>query len=292
MNSMSQLLGVWLDWGAFVGFAIALLVAFWVFYDAQKNGRVAILWKALSIAPPILIAPSIMYRVFPAVRVSMEYAIDMLAYLGLVSALVSLIALAGYLLNPANEERQCPTCGQALQAGWDYCPHCEHQAQTVQAESQSPHPPVFPTPTPEPPAATRPMMEAIVPAGPAVSSPAQATQVLKKRPPTFAWLVPQEGVHAGQPLPLDRVTTIGRDGTHCGIVLDDEAVARQHAKIRLQEDDQFTLFDLASVNGTLVRNRESSAWEEVARYVLQDHDEIKVGKTILTFMQVAELDRV
>jgi pSer/pThr/pTyr-binding forkhead associated (FHA) protein len=103
----------------------------------------------------------------------------------------------------------------------------------------------------------------------------------------FAWLVIVEGVRAGQTFQLrGDVTTIGRDGATCDVVLDDTSISKQHARIKLEADadknkpKEFILYDLASENKTYV------AGEPILRHQLKDGDRIKIGRTTLVFKRV------
>jgi pSer/pThr/pTyr-binding forkhead associated (FHA) protein len=82
---------------------------------------------------------------------------------------------------------------------------------------------------------------------------------------------------AGQPFqPGEGRTLVGRS-PECDIFLDDVTVSRRHAEIA-REDDEFTIKDLGSLNGTYVnRKRIESA-------SLQDDDEVQIGKYRLTFL--------
>ncbi len=113
---------------------------------------------------------------------------------------------------------------------------------------------------------------------------ADKTVRLRKEPPTFAWLVITEGIHAGHIFRLHSdVTLIGRDPS-CDIVLDDSAVSRQHAKVRVVEGEEkqktFVLHDLATENGTFVNDG------EVVKHELSDGDRILIGQTKLVFKQI------
>ena len=110
------------------------------------------------------------------------------------------------------------------------------------------------------------------------------TVVLGGAAPTFAWLVLKEGSRAGQLFRLNaQGTTIGRDPQN-DIILDDEAVSRQHAKVRVEEDAegeaQFFLYDLATSNGTIVNN------EQIVKHPLIDGDEVEVGESKLVFKKI------
>ncbi len=113
---------------------------------------------------------------------------------------------------------------------------------------------------------------------------AAKTERLRVGPPTFAWLVVVEGIHAGHIFRLHPdVTLVGRDPS-CDIVLDDEAASRQHAKVRVVEGEDkrntFVLHDLATENGTFVND------EEIAKHELSDGDRILIGRTKLVFKQI------
>ena len=75
----------------------------------------------------------------------------------------------------------------------------------------------------------------------------------------------------------DGRTLIGRS-PECDIFLDDVTVSRRHAEIT-REGDTFTIRDLGSLNGTYV-NR-----QRIESTVLEDDDEVQIGKYRLTFLQ-------
>jgi S-DNA-T family DNA segregation ATPase FtsK/SpoIIIE len=121
-------------------------------------------------------------------------------------------------------------------------------------------------------------------ASPAAQSGALRTERLRVEPPTFAWLVIVDGVHAGHVFQLHPESTlIGRDPS-CDIVLDDTAASRQHARVRVVEGEDkqkiFVLHDMATENGTLVND------EEIVKHELSDNDRILIGRTKLVFKQV------
>ena len=83
---------------------------------------------------------------------------------------------------------------------------------------------------------------------------------------------------AGQSFePGDGRTLVGRS-PECDIFLDDVTVSRQHAEI-MREGDEFTIRDLGSLNGTFVNRR------RIESAVLEDDDEVQIGKYRLTFLQ-------
>lgn len=103
----------------------------------------------------------------------------------------------------------------------------------------------------------------------------QKTRILDASSPEIGWLAVVSGPETGRDYRLHTPTNIGRDG-HNQIVLDDDAVSAEHARIKL-ERKQFVLYDLASTNGTFVNGR------RVQKHVLFDKDEIAIGETKLVF---------
>jgi pSer/pThr/pTyr-binding forkhead associated (FHA) protein len=93
-----------------------------------------------------------------------------------------------------------------------------------------------------------------------------------------ALLVVQRGPGAGSRFLLDNdVTTAGRHADS-EIFLDDVTVSRRHATFT-REGDTFTVSDAGSLNGTYV-NR-----DRIDTVVLQDTDEVQIGKYRLVFFQ-------
>ena len=78
--------------------------------------------------------------------------------------------------------------------------------------------------------------------------------------------------------PEGEETTIGRS-PECGVFLDDVTVSRKHAVLRKRDDGRWEMVDQGSLNGTFVNRR------RVDSAVLDDGDEIQIGKYRLTFLQ-------
>ncbi len=70
---------------------------------------------------------------------------------------------------------------------------------------------------------------------------------------------------------------IGRS-PECDVFLDDVTVSRRHAEL-VREGDVFTIRDLGSLNGTFVNKR------RIETAVLEDDDEVQVGKYRMTFLR-------
>jgi pSer/pThr/pTyr-binding forkhead associated (FHA) protein len=118
----------------------------------------------------------------------------------------------------------------------------------------------------------------------------QKTEVLyPKGPRLIAMLVGVEGAPgiAGQIFRLDtnEGTMIGRD-YDCDIVIDEPAVSRKHAKVKLEEVEkgrvQFFIQDLATENGTIVNG------QRVIKHHLVENDRVTLGRATLVFKLVDE----
>ena len=93
-----------------------------------------------------------------------------------------------------------------------------------------------------------------------------------------ALVVRSGGGMAGQSFqPEEGSTLVGRS-PECDVFLDDVTVSRRHAEL-LRDGDTFTIRDLESLNGTYVNRR------RIESTVLEDDDEVQIGKYRLTFLQ-------
>jgi hypothetical protein len=70
---------------------------------------------------------------------------------------------------------------------------------------------------------------------------------------------------------------IGRS-PECDVFLDDVTVSRRHAELT-REGAVFTIRDLGSLNGTFVNRR------RIESAVLEDDDEVQIGKYRMTFLR-------
>lgn len=98
---------------------------------------------------------------------------------------------------------------------------------------------------------------------------------MKIAPQRFGWLIVKSGARIGQVYPLGDVTDLGR-GAGNDIVIDDERVSEQHARVRVDDEGRFVVWDLASTNGTTVNGQKILAATPVV-----ENDEIKLGQTVL-----------
>ena len=93
-----------------------------------------------------------------------------------------------------------------------------------------------------------------------------------------ALVVRSGGGMAGQSFqPGEGKTLIGRS-PECDVFLDDVTVSRRHAEL-MREADTFSIRDLGSLNGTYVNRK------RIESTVLEDDDEVQIGKYRLTFLQ-------
>lgn len=104
----------------------------------------------------------------------------------------------------------------------------------------------------------------------------------QRKSTVFAWLVLVEGDPAriGTVYQLqDNVTSIGRSAEN-DIIVSDEAVSSQHAKIRI-EDGKFVLYDLVTTNGTFVNGK------RIVNQEIKENDEIRLAeKTVFVFKTI------
>ena len=93
-----------------------------------------------------------------------------------------------------------------------------------------------------------------------------------------ALVVRSGGGRAGEAFALaaERVL-IGRS-PDCDVFLDDVTVSRRHAEL-MREGDRLVIRDLGSLNGTFVNRR------RIESAVLEDDDELQIGKYRLTFLR-------
>ena len=93
-----------------------------------------------------------------------------------------------------------------------------------------------------------------------------------------ALLVVKRGPNAGARFLLDQATTTAGRHPEADIFLDDVTVSRRHAEFRKNDDGNFEVVDVGSLNGTYV-NREPRNSQ-----VLEVGDEIQIGKFRLVFI--------
>jgi len=91
------------------------------------------------------------------------------------------------------------------------------------------------------------------------------------------------GPRSGESLELDGELTIGRDSVTCQLVLDDDLVSREHARLSPGAGGDWLLRDLGSTNGTWVRSARGGRRQITDDYALQPGDQIEIGGTRLVY---------
>lgn len=175
-----------------------------------------------------------------------------------------------YLLKPEIE-------GQFKSGSVGYIPPTRQQPQPQpQPPRQTPPPP--PTPDPQP-KRTVPQ-QSPKPQAPSPRPPRRKTQPISPPSSPEGWLVLRSGSRSGQQFGLKRGrNTVGRDPDRSDIVLEDDTVSGEHARIQL-EQGQFYIYDLASTNGTFVNNH------RVQKEMLMDNDVVRFGNAEMVFKRV------
>jgi FHA domain-containing protein len=93
-----------------------------------------------------------------------------------------------------------------------------------------------------------------------------------------ALVVRSGGGRAGEAFAVTAERTLVGRSPDCDIFLDDVTVSRRHAELQ-RVDDSLVIRDLGSLNGTFVNRR------RIESAVLEDDDELQIGKYHLTFLR-------
>ncbi|MGD8624946.1 MAG: FHA domain-containing protein [Anaerolineae bacterium] len=90
-------------------------------------------------------------------------------------------------------------------------------------------------------------------------------------------LIVEQGPWAGQELGLDRPTLLIGRGKESDLVLPEQGVSRQHARLQ-HSPNGWTLIDLGATNGTFVNGQQVPAHEP---RLLQPGDRVTIGSSVL-----------
>lgn len=256
--------------------ALDLFIPFYLYADATKRRLSGLPWAAGSFFSLFFLAAiSVISGVYLNVAAAVVF--------GSLAIITPFIILFVYLVmrTPA-VQRVCPECGKPMQTTWRICPYCE--------EVKAPGPAAAPGAVFIPPPVSQQFPGTA--AGMGARGGERSTLVrareekktIRRRDReaglTLGWLVVKKGPGIGKEYKItEEITTIGRE-TSNEIVLNDEEVSRQHARLRV-EKGKFILYDLGSANGTYVNG------EEIQKAVLDDGDTIRLGSTELTFKTVS-----
>jgi hypothetical protein len=249
----------WYSWGVFVGVFLAAAATIYVFFDAQDSPdpRVTNMARAMAAMGLLLTLPSLY------VRMTTLNAVD--------QAMLNLPLLLG--LNPnAQTFAYAGVLGVLIALGAAVYHYTQRQGSYVvppTGSTQYASPPM-PTPYPAPPTAPPPSAPAPRPADP--------TKLINQDPPPSAWFVARSGNRAGAQygLSTNKQNILGRDATRADMVVDDDTVSREHARVRY-ENGQFVLYDLASTSGTFINGN------RIQRQMLYDNDRVSLGRMEFVF---------
>lgn len=234
-------------------FLVALAAVLWTVYDAQARGRTtgwSIVWWVAGGTGTMLVLPALIINAFQ-LDTSEQDLIDPLSYLGIVGVVLALLCTAGYFVTTAGDYRG--------------------GTETIEIQ-------------PEPDSSflrTEPIV---------LEDDYQEPKTMVMRRPTSRlasfWIA--SGPRRNTQFPLAEITNIGRSGQTNEIILADESVSGEHARVRFDaERKAFVFRDLDSTNGSWLVTPEGRAKIE-APHVLKDGDLIEVGSTTLVFKEVAD----
>lgn len=241
---MQDLVIAWYDWAVFLGVFVAAASAIIIWFDAQENAEPGQAQLPKIVAAICLLAtlPSLAMVMSTSMALRwFEYG-DVLAYAGILAAIVSASVLIYY---------------------WT----------RVRGQAHEPIPPstVYVPPTSPAPITAPPPVSPVAP-------PLGTTELVNPPEQAAAWLVIRTGRQDGRTLALSnqRSHTLGRDPNRADLVLDDDTVSREHARVQY-ENGQFVLYDLASKSGTYINGH------RIQRQMLYDSDRLELGKVNLVF---------
>lgn len=275
---MSSLIMTWYEWGVFAGVFIAAAATIYIFFDAQeypgsqvaKYAKIGVVLGLLLTLPSLymrlaepqsldILANVILAIMNPEEAERLQANLELFAYLGMLGMLLSLGTLAYYYTQKDSDYAPLPNTAPTA-----YAPPA--QASPPAPPEQAP-PPAAQSTSYSPPPAASPSPRAIPP-----------TQPIRSEPPPMAWLVARSGSRAGQQygLQTQQPNIIGRDASRADIIVDDDTVSREHARVRY-ENGQFVVYDLASTSGTFVNGN------MVQRQMLYDNDRIMLGRMEFIF---------
>ncbi|HEY9886399.1 MAG TPA: FHA domain-containing protein [Vampirovibrionales bacterium] len=80
---------------------------------------------------------------------------------------------------------------------------------------------------------------------------------------------------------------LGREGNECNILIPDDSISRNHAKLAVSPTGQYCLSDLNSTNGTFINDQQISSGKF---YALEEGDILTFGKVNLKFSAQAALE--
>lgn len=278
---MLRFLGIWYnEWGAFLGFLLALVSTFVIFLDSIRQSIGALWYKVAAVVGALLALPSLVLRVSPELGNRIGAALVPLAFVGVIGALVAFLAMITYLAWGRRAEQ--------AQTGYvEVAVGMTEVASNYGPSFTPPSTPAYPQPSypsPSIPVAppSAPPTQQVGPTPDRGRPSAAETQVFRRPPSELSHLTVTSGSRRGQNFSLSEKeagTRIGRDAQRNEISLDDSQMSRDNSLIRLK-NGVFIIYDLASTNGTFVND------QKILEQPLKDGDEIKIGDTYFKFIEV------
>lgn len=275
---MLRFLGIWYnEWGAFLGFLLALVSTFVIFLDSIRQSIGALWYKVAAVVGTLLALPSLVLRVSPELGNRIGAALAPLAFVGVIGALVAFLAMITYLAWGRRAE-QAQTGYAEVAVGMT------EVASNYGPSFTPPSTPAYPQPSYQPPSnpaapPPAPPTQQVGPTPDRGQPSAAKTQFLKRPPKELGMLVVRSGPRTGQSFSLQEETNIGRDAQRNEISLDDPGMSRENSRIKL-ENGVFVIYDLASTNGTFVNG------QKILKQPLSNGDEIKIGEISFAFVEV------
>ncbi|MCG8350501.1 MAG: FHA domain-containing protein [Chloroflexales bacterium] len=269
----------WFGFPAALALVGALLLLVWAmtWLQQRNTASVALTVIALSgavalLVPGALIAwrptdvlgvdaqslASVSTESFPAAAEVLEQTMQM-GYIGSGLLLVSSLGVVGLLGSRRSDP--CPACGRERHQSWGgVCPECQ----------------LLPPVSTESPLMGLGDLGAGALAINQFGGPAQ-TEILDIATSDTAWLEIVDGPSGiGERFAIAARLTIGRDPSHCRLVLDDDTASSRHAYIE-RDHQSFVVYDWGSRNGTYVND------QLVGHRVLHQGDLIRIGRVVLRF---------
>jgi hypothetical protein len=235
-------------------FLVSLTAVLWAVYHGQGRGASgwSLMWWVLGGIGVILVLPALIINAFQ-LDPSDQNLIDPLSYLGVIGVLLALVCTGGYFISASAESED------------DY--------------------PTEPVQILEPEA---PMRTEIIETLDDDGDEGPKTIVMRRPTSRMASLWIKNGPRRNTQFSLSDVTSIGRSGQKNDIILADESVSGEHARVRFDlERNAYVFRDLDSTNGSWLVTTQSRDRIE-APHILRDGDEIEVGSTVLVFKEVLE----
>lgn len=244
---MESLIAVWYEWLVFVGVFVAAAATIIIWFDAQDNAEAAatLIPKVVAALGLLATLPSLLMVMSVSLALRWFNYANTFAYLGMLGIVLSVGAVLYY---------------------WTQVRDTMHEETIIP-------PTIYPTPTPVT-APPPPMPPPVSPAPP----PLGTTEYVNPPQEAAAWLVVRSGKQDRRTLALsnNKSHTLGRDPKKADLVLDDDTVSREHARVQY-ENGQFVLYDLASKSGTFVNGH------RIQRQMLYDSDRLELGRVNLVF---------